>query len=134
MYCGKSVRFGIVSLSVLVAMVAVGCNSSTSIHDDFQVDLTFQPSPPVVGDIELNLKLADANGSSLSGANVKLEGNMNHAGMKPSFAELSETEPGRYTGTMELTMGGDWFILVTATTADGTTLERKIDLPGVQAE
>jgi hypothetical protein len=30
-------------------------------------------------------------------------------------------------------MGGDWFLLVTAKTADGQRVERKIDVKGVKA-
>ncbi len=62
---------------------------------------------------------------------VAIEGNMNHAGMKPSFAELTERGAGVYDGDLEFTMGGDWFILVTATLPDGSQLERKVDVKGV---
>jgi hypothetical protein len=64
---------------------------------------------------------------------VRVEGNMNHAGMRPSFADLHETEPGRYTGTLRFTMGGDWFLLVQATLPDGNQVEQKIDVPGVRS-
>jgi hypothetical protein len=88
----------------------------------------------MIGDTTASLKLTDASGSPLEDATVRLEGNMDHAGMKPSFADLVETEPGKYSGTLEFTMGGDWFILVTAKTSDGITVERKIDVPGVKSQ
>jgi copper transport protein len=98
-----------------------------------QFELQLAPSPPTVGLAEITLKVADGAGQPIEGADVRLEGNMNHAGMVPTFAELNETAPGSYTGTLEFTMGGDWFILATVIWPDGRRLERKLDVPGVQA-
>ena len=117
----------------LAALIFEGCGPAVEPASDVQVELTLEPSPPVVGDAELDLKLTDAAGAPLEGATVRVEGNMNHAGMKPSFADLEEVEPGQYTGTLDFTMGGDWFLLVTAKTADGKRVERKIDVKGVKA-
>ena len=115
-------------------LFAGGCHSAQSEAPDVKAELALDPDPPVVGDNHLTLKLTDAKGAPLEGAKVKVEGNMNHAGMTPSFADLKETEPGRYAGTLKLTMGGDWFILVSAKTSDGKVVERKIDVPGVKAK
>lgn len=112
--------------------LAVGCGPSAADSSDAQVDLSLDPSPPEVGDVDVLLSLTDASGSPLAGADVRLEGNMNHAGMTPSFADLEEVEPGHYSGTLDFTMGGDWFVLVTAEMPDGTRLERKVDVPGVK--
>lgn len=117
-----------------VVMLAIGCHPVGSSAPEVQVGLTLEPSPPVVGEAEVSLKLSDASGSPLEGATVRLEGNMNHAGMKPSFSELREVEPGRYSGTLEFTMGGDWFILVNVQTPDGMAVERKVDVRGVKSE
>lgn len=115
-------------------LLLAGCNPAGSEKPDIQVDLNLTPSPPVVGESQVDLKLASASGEPLTGAEVRLEGNMNHAGMKPSFADLEEGEPGQYSGTLEFTMGGDWFILVTAKTAAGQTVQHKIDVPGVESQ
>ncbi|MCA9125024.1 MAG: FixH family protein [Planctomycetales bacterium] len=124
----------IVSLGVCAAfLICAGCSSPSSEASQTKVDLTIDPSPPLVGDADVSLTLSDARGAKLEGADVQLEGNMNHAGMKPSFAELHEVEPGRYAGKLAFTMGGDWFILVTAKTPDGKTVNRKIDVPGVKS-
>ncbi len=111
-----------------------GCHSAPSDSPDVKAELALDPDPPVVGENHLTLNLTHAQGAPLEGATVQVEGNMNHAGMKPSFADLKETEPGRYAGTLEFTMGGDWFILVSAKTSDGKAVERKIDVPGVKAQ
>lgn len=114
-------------------VTAAGCRPQGADTSGIEMALTLEPSPPVVGDANVALNVTDAKGEPVQGAEVKIEGNMNHAGMKPSFADLNETEPGNYAGTLEFTMGGDWFILVTATTAEGERVERKIDVPGVKS-
>lgn len=111
---------------------AFGCRREARNAAEVQTELTFSPSPPQVGPSAVQLRLADVDGAPLTGARVRLEGNMNHAGMIPSFADLTESQPGQYVGTLEFTMGGDWFILVTAVAANGRHLEHKIDVPGVR--
>jgi hypothetical protein len=56
---------------------------------------------------------------------------MSHAGMVPVFAEARETESGRYQSGMELSMAGDWFILVHATLPEGRKIDRQFELKGV---
>jgi hypothetical protein len=114
-------------------MVMGGCRKSEKDVADAKVDLVIAPSPPTVGEAAVALTLAKPDDEPLSGAEVRIEGNMNHAGMKPSFADLKEEAPGRYVGTLDFTMGGDWFVLVSARLPDGGRLERKIDVPGVKA-
>ena len=121
-----------VFLSLALAMDG-GCRRDKSSQSAMQVDLTFDPSPPVVGKVDVTLTLKDEKGKLLANAEVQIEGNMNHAGMKPSFATLTETQPGRYTGPLDFTMGGDWFIIVTAKIPGGRQWEQKIDVPGVGA-
>lgn len=119
---------------LLLALACGGCGRTAIDTTDVRCDLKLTPSPPSVGDADAVLELANPDGSPLTGATVRLEGNMNHAGMKPSFADLRETEPGHYAGTLKFTMGGDWFVLVTAQTADGKSVQHKLDIPGVQAK
>ena len=77
------------------------------------------------------LRVADASGKPATGVRIKLEANMSHAGMTPVFAEARETEPGRYSSTMELSMAGDWFILVYMTLPDGGKVKRQFEIKGV---
>jgi len=56
---------------------------------------------------------------------------MSHAGMVPVFAEAREGEPGRYRATMNLSMAGDWVVLVHITLPDGRKLERQFEIKGV---
>lgn len=121
-------------LLALALLVATGCQRARPSPDagDVKLDFTLQPDPPAVGPATARLHLTDPDGQPISGATFKLEGNMNHAGMVPVFAEAREVGPGRYQATLDLTMGGDWFVLVTGTLPDGRSLKRKIDVPGVQ--
>ncbi len=127
-------RLLLVLVLLSVGSVA-GCQKESTPDgaDDVKVKLTLRPDPPRVGDAATTVRLTGKDDKPVQGARVKLEGNMNHAGMRPVFAEARETEPGRYEATLELTMGGDWFVLVSATLADGRKLNRKVDVPGVKS-
>jgi hypothetical protein len=126
-------KYGLLLCVLLLS--AVGCpgqqdNQATTAAVNVKLEL--EPTPPKVGIAELALTLSDSSGDPLAGANLQVEGNMNHAGMKPVFADLKETKPGRYTGRLEFTMGGDWFLLVTGQLADGRRVNEKVDVPGVK--
>ena len=122
-----------VGLGCLVLLLLAGCGRGSKDLPDVNVTLEIEPSPPQLGLASITVVLQDAGGLPISGAQVELEGNMNHAGMVPVFAEASEVAPGRYRAGMEFTMGGDWFILVRADLPDGRSMERKVDVPGVDA-
>lgn len=62
---------------------------------------------------------------------MKLEGNMSHSGMSPVFADAAEVEAGRYRANIELSMAGDWVILVHLTLSDGRKIERQFEIKGV---
>ena len=68
----------------------------------------------------------------MTGARIKLEGNMSHAGMAPVFADAKEIQPGRYQANMELSMAGDWYVSVRVTLADGRQFDREIEIKGVR--
>jgi hypothetical protein len=112
-------------------MFLSGCGTARVENHDVRVDLELEPNPPVVGNADITVTLTDAEGKLVEGVDVSVEGNMNHAGMKPTFAELNEVAPGRYSGRLSFTMGGDWFVLVTAKRGGGMIVERKIDVRGV---
>ncbi len=90
--------------------------------------------PPRVGATTITLRVADATGRPITGAAVKLEGDMSHAGMTPVFGEARELEPGRYRAALEFTMAGDWVVLVHLTLPDGEKVERQFDVKGVRQD
>jgi hypothetical protein len=120
---------------LLLAAGLIGCQRDKvpSSLEGVNVDVQFAPQPPKVGPAKVTIKLAGPGSKPLEGAAIKLEGNMNHAGMKPVFADATEIKPGSYEATLELTMGGDWFVLVDVALADGRRLRQKVDLPGVKS-
>jgi hypothetical protein len=121
-----------VSLLCLLCLFVAGlpgCRSQSS-HEVF-VAHKVEPQPPRVGQVEIWLHLTDASRKVLMGAEIKLEGNMSHAGMSPVFADTLEVAPGEYRANMELSMAGDWIILVHLTLSDGAKLERQFEIKGV---
>jgi hypothetical protein len=90
------------------------------------------PRPPRVGTATITLSVADDSGRPVSGASVRLEGDMSHAGMSPVFGEAKESEPGLYRAALGFTMAGDWVVLVHLTLPDGRKVERQFDVKGVQ--
>lgn len=122
----------LLSFMLLIAAVA-GCGSNEVADDSIKHELTFDPAPPKVGMASVELRLLNKEGVPVESAAVKLEGNMNHAGMKPSFATLKEESPGVYVGELEWTMGGDWFVIISADLDDGSEWSTKVDVKGVQS-
>jgi hypothetical protein len=91
------------------------------------------PDPPVEGDLHLSFELTDTGTKQpLAGASAHIEANMSHPGMAPVLTSAREVAPGHYESTLQLTMAGDWFLLLDLDLPDGRTLRRQIDLPGVR--
>ena len=129
-------RAGRIVVSVLaVTLLVVGCRpKSVAPTNAPKVVVTFDHTPPSTGENTFNLSLDDAQGQPLELAKLAVEGDMNHAGMKPSFGRVKQTAPGRYTGTIDFTMGGDWFLLVSGDLPDGRHYTKKVDVPGVASK
>jgi hypothetical protein len=123
--------FGAVALCA--GLFLTGCRRHTEPPDGVSIEHELAPRPPRVGTTTVTLRVSEASGRPLSGAHVRLEGNMSHAGMRPIFAEARESAPGRYQSELEFTMAGDWVITVRLTLPDGRELEREIDVKGVKS-
>ena len=90
------------------------------------------PQPPRVGQVTITLRVSDVSKKPVTGARVRLEGNMSHPGMVPVFAEAREAEPGSYPATMELSMAGDWYVVAHVTLPDNRKLDHQIEIKGVR--
>lgn len=119
------------SLVPLILLALVGCSRGGRDLSDATMDLVVQPDPPQIGPATVTVTLRNAEGLPIEKARIELEGNMSHAGMVPVFSRATEVAPGRYAASFEFTMGGDWFILVRADLPEGRSMERRVDLPGV---
>jgi hypothetical protein len=96
------------------------------------IEHEISPEPIRVGSATILLKLSDARGKPVTGANIAIEADMSNAGMSPGFAEAKEVEAGRYKAPLRFQMAGDWVILLHVTLSGGKTLERQIDVRGVR--
>ena len=117
----------IIGLCLLCLSVACRHQPAT----DVTIAHEISPQPPRVGHALITLRLTSASRKPVIGARVRLEGNMSHAGMSPAFADTLEVVPGEYRADMELSMAGDWTILVHLTLPDGVKLERQFEIKGV---
>ena len=113
-------------------LAAIGCVRAVEFAEGVDVVLSFEPEPRV-GQTTCTIRLRDEAGAPLSGADLELEGNMNHAGMVPVFGDARELGNGIYEAPLTFTMGGDWFVIVRGTLADGRELEELRDVPGVES-
>jgi hypothetical protein len=111
-----------------------GCREAKEPPPDIVVEHEITPQPVKAGPATITLTLSDAGGTPFKGAQVRLEGNMSHPGMRPIFSEAREAEPGRYEAPIKITMGGDWIILIHITLPDGRKLQREFEIKGVQSE
>lgn len=116
----------------LLAVLLGGCGAGSG--GELALDVSLDPDPPRVGASAVVLKALDADGAPLRGADVRIEANMDHAGMVPVFADARETAPGTYEARITFTMAGDWYLLVSAEAADGRELTGTVRVPGVQTD
>lgn len=92
---------------------------------EITVEMTVDPPAPSVGPARLVFVVTDAQGQPVDDAQIEVEGNMTHAGMVPVFAQSKAGDDGRYVVPFDWTMGGDWFVVVDITLADGERLSRQ---------
>lgn len=100
---------------------------------ELSIGIELDPDPPSAGDTKFVLLVATPEGVAIEGAEIRVEATMSHAGMVPEFATCTETEPGRYAGSFEFTMGGDWILIVDVGLPDGRAVEKVLEIPGVAA-
>jgi len=119
----------LVALLGLVLGVAACGRGDDQNAGDVRMALAIVPESPSVEPVTLALTVNTTDGEPVSGAELQAEGNMNHAGMEPVFAELIEQEPGVYQSEgFAFTMGGDWIITITGELADGEPVSETFDV------
>jgi len=89
----------------------------------YKVRVEVNPETIKVGRNQLTLWLLDESGKPLTSATLKAVAVMPSMGSMPAMyapAEMVETEPGRYEGEFEPSMGGEWPLSIEITTAAGS--------------
>jgi hypothetical protein len=122
----------ILVLGALSSLVA-GCLKPSDALTDVSFACESDPTPSRIGLNTFTVTLTARNGERLTAAQVTLEGVMSHPGMSPVFSEAKEIAPGRYQGTLELNMRGDWTILSHITLSGGRSFERQFGIRNLQA-
>ena len=122
-----------VALCVSLALLQ-GCGRQPASLTDLRFSHVVSPQPPRVGQTVIGLIIRDTSGQPVSGARIKLEANMSHAGMTPAFANATEAAPGHYGARIELSMAGDWIVVAHVTLADGRTVDHQFEIDGVASQ
>lgn len=127
-------NFKAVAFAAIALLLIAACHKSgESVPPVITIGHEITPQPARVGSNTITLRLSDPSGKAITGAVITLEGNMSHAGMAPVFAKANETEPGNYQAALELSMGGDWIVLLHLKLANGQSLERQFEIKGVRS-
>ena len=117
----------------LASSQAQGFSKSSQANNGIAFACERNPQPPRTGRNTFTVSLTGPAGEPVAGARVSLEGDMSHPGMSPVFGEAKETSPGRYQGTLDLNMLGDWTILFHITLTSGRTFDRDVKIQNLQA-
>ena len=97
------------------------------------VELTTEPSPPRKGGNTIRVKVSDASGAPVSGAEVFVTffmpamPAMGMAAMRVPFA-LSDKGNGIYEGTGQLDSGGTWQVTIVAKKSGQTIANKQFSL------
>jgi hypothetical protein len=125
---GAAFLCALAAISVLFAGCGRIQQTPAAAQDGYTVTMVAQPSTPVVGDGTLVVTLRNPAGKPVTGAGLQIEGNMSHAGMQPSFGKVTGEDAGQYTVAIPWTMGGDWYVDIKATLADGRVIARRFPI------
>jgi len=123
-------------LTVFAALSTVaGCRARPAAGASLPIHTEIAPQPVRVGEATVTITgIVDGLKEPLAGVRIQVEGDMAHPGMAPVFADAKEIAPGTYQAQLNLNMPGDWVVLEHIRLADGTRIERQLDVRGVKAQ
>lgn len=136
-------RWQVVLWGIVVLLLLTACGSPAVPTDNTDLQITLLPVSAGEESTSLRVQLRDAAQNPITDATVTLEGNMNHAGMAPVFAEpVTDADDGAvdgiYQAPFQFSMLGDWIITITVEQADGSQATRDVNATvtdsGVQIE
>ena len=121
-------------LAVLLACcLCVACGPQADAGNNLTLSWDLEPVPPVAGATGVaRLTIRDAEKQVVRGARLRLEGHMSHPGMTPVVATMAERSDGTYEAPLELTMAGDWVLVVTGDVPGIGHFTRQLEVAGVR--
>ena len=102
------------------AAVSAGGGGLVARAGALTVSLSFQPSPPQVGEEKLIFTITDAGGSTVKGATVAVTSEMPSMSMGGPSGAARDNGDGTYTLPLTMGMGGDWRVTAAVTPPGGS--------------
>ncbi|MFJ7729232.1 SCO family protein [Neobacillus sp. NPDC097160] len=97
-------KIPVIILSLILVIVVAGCGASNNLNVKLSTPKTFTPDKPYV----MQIKIEDKKGHPVKGAKVSAHlnmKNMDHGTIPVTAEDIGE---GKYIGTTDLPMNGDW--------------------------
>jgi YtkA-like len=122
-----------IAFACFIVLAGAACRRSTDSAQGISIRQEITPQPVRVGEATVAIQLADATANPVTHAAIMVEADMAHPGMAPVFKEANEIAPGSYQTKIIFTMGGDWVLLLHIKLANGSKIERQMDVRGVRS-
>lgn len=120
--------FALVALLLPMVTACQRTSRQEPADSGIRVELIAPLFAPVSGPSMLHVEVHDEAGQPVEGAEVRVRGDMAHAGMVPVLGEAERYRDGVYDVPFEWTMGGDWVLTVDATLPDGRQTTDRFDV------
>ena len=113
--------------SLSLALVLAGCGSSTSSSaapsglmptsssGDFAMTMSFDPTPPKLGNETISISVKDASGNAVNGADVKATTRMPAMSMSGPSLAFQDNSDGTYSAVINMNYQTKWVLDVSAT-------------------
>jgi hypothetical protein len=114
-------------IAALFALCCLGaCQASAR---DVGITWTIEPARPAVQSVAtVRFTLQNHRGEAIRGARLRLAAHMSHPGMTPLAAGVIDRGNGTYESRVELSMAGDWTLVVSGELADGRRITRQTEV------
>ncbi len=119
-------------LALTVCVIVAACTRPAQARD-LKFEWTLTPARVSVGSARLQLRVLDAAGGPVRGAQLHIEAQMAHPGMMPLVVVATERSEGLYEAELQFSMGGDWILIVEGSLSNGARVHHRIDVPNVRS-
>jgi hypothetical protein len=123
------------SRRVIAALFALCCclGACQASARDVGITWTIEPARPAVQSVAtIRFTLENPRGEALRGARLRLAAHMSHPGMTPLAARVTDRGDGTYESRLELSMSGNWTLVVSGELADGRRITRQTEVAVVE--